>query len=256
MSLKVEGAINYLTSNLSKKTRTADARTSDADKTNSSRSSNSLHRSSQEYLSNLKHKFSNMNIVVADFKSKNQETNYMKNCSGGNNIAISSKILERMANDPKTAEKYEKIIENVPNVINEVKEKTESDPDCKLLAAGAMIEEDGKVSYWTYTCSTTTVEVGSSKEKIQKHLEKNREKKTENKSLKKAKTEKTLERIKSERIKDISEQMNFLFSKGKSAAELFSNILLGKANIATGDIKSKSIKNLKLNIGRNLDIKL
>ncbi len=256
MSLKVEGAINYLTSNLSKKTRTADARTSDADKTNSSRTSNSLHPSSQEYLSNLKHKFSNMNIVVADFKSKNQETNYMKSCSGGNNIAISSKVLERMANDPKTAEKYEKIIENVPNVINEVKENIESDPDCKLLAAGAMIEEDGNVSYWTYTCSTTTVEVGSSKEKIQKHLEKNREKKTENKSLKKAKTKKALETVMSERIKDITEQMNFLFSKGKSAAELFSNILLGKANIATGDIKSKSIKNLKLNIGRNLDIKL
>ena len=94
------------------------------------------------------------------------------------------------------------------------------------------------------------------KDKIQKHLEKNHEKKSEDKLLKKAKTEKTLETVKSERIKDITEQMNFLFSKGKSAAELFSNILLGKANIATGDIKSKSIKNLKLNIGRNLDVKL
>lgn len=245
MSLKVDGSINYLTSNLSKKTRTADARTS-----------NSLHRSSQEYLSNLKHKFSNMNIVVADFKSKNQETNYMKSCSGGNNIAISSKVLEKMANDPKTAEKYEKIIENVPNVINEVKEKIESDSDCKLLAAGAMIEEDGNVSYWTYTCSTTTVEVGSSKEKNQKHLEKNHEKKAGDKPLKKAKTEKNSESVKSEKTKDISDQIGFLFSKGKSAAELFSNILSGKANIATGDIKSKSIKNLNLNIGRNLDVKL
>ena len=184
MSLKVDGAINYLTSNISKNTKITNDKT---DTTNGAKAGNSTHRSSQEYLSNLKQKFSNMNIVVADFKSKNQELNYMKGCSGGNNIAISSKVLERMAKDPETAEKYEKVIENVPNVINEVKGKIESDPNCKLLAAGAIIEEDGNVSYWTYTCSTTTTEVGTGKERMQKQLEKNRELKKER--AKKAKNE-------------------------------------------------------------------
>ena len=176
MSLKVDGAINNLTSNLSKNTKITNDKT---DTTNSAKTGNTTHRSSQEYLSNLKQKFSNMNIVVADFKNKNQERNYMKGCSGGNNIAISSKVLERMAKNPEVAEKYEKIIENVPNVINEVKGKIESDPNCKLLAAGAIIEEDGNVSYWTYTCSTTTTEVGTGKERMQKQLEKNREIKRE-----------------------------------------------------------------------------
>ena len=190
MSLKVDGAINYLTSNLSKKTKTANDKTGNADTTNRAKTDNTTHRSSQEYLSNLRQKFSNMNIVVADFKSKNQEQNYMKGCSGGNNIAISSKVLERMAKDPEVAEKYEKIIDNVPNVINEVKGKIESDPNCKLLAAGAIIEEDGNVSYWTYTCSTTTTEVGTGKERMQKQLEKNQEIKKEQKKAEAKKKEK------------------------------------------------------------------
>lgn len=187
MSLKVDGAINYLTSNNSKNTKITNDKT---DTTNSAKASNSTHRSSQEYLSNLKQKFSNMNIIVADFKSKNQERNYMKGCNGGNNIAISSKVLERMAKDPEVAEKYEKIIDNVPNVINEVKGKIESDPNCKLLAAGAIIEEDGNVSYWTYTCSTTTTEVGTGNERMQKQLEKNREIKKEQKKVEAKKKEK------------------------------------------------------------------
>ena len=187
MSLKVDGAINYLTSNLSKNTKITNDKT---DTTNCAKTGNTTHRSSQEYLSNLKQKFSNMNIVVADFKSKNQEQNYMKGCSGGNNIAISSKVLERMAKDPEVAEKYEKIIDNVPNVINEVKGKIESDPNCKLLAAGAIIEEDGNVSYWTYTCSTTTTEVGTGKERMQKQLEKNQEIKKEQKKAEAKKKEK------------------------------------------------------------------
>ena len=190
MSLKVDGAINYLTSNLSKKTKTANDKTGNADTTNRPKTDNTTHRSSQEYLSNLKQKFSNMNIVVADFKSKNQEQNYMKGCSGGNNIAISSKVLERMAKDPEVAEKSEKIIDNVPNVINEVKGKIESDPNCKLLAAGAIIEEDGNVSYWTYTCSTTTTEVGTGKERMRKQLEKNQEIKKEQKKAEAKKKEK------------------------------------------------------------------
>ena len=207
MSLKLNGISNTFASNLTKQINTASKNKANVSGTvDRAKATDTAHRSSQEYLSNLRQRFSNMNICVSDFKSKNQELNYMKGCSGLNNIAISSKILERMANDPATAEKYEKVIENVPNVLNEVKGKIESDPDCTLLAAGAMIEEDGNVSYWTYTCGTTTTEVNTGKEKMQARLEKSREAKNEQKMAEakrkeKADAEKALEEKRAEKAK-------------------------------------------------------
>ena len=244
--MKINGTLNTFAANLTKNLNVAN-KSNGANSAKEAQNATSTHQSSQEYLRNLRQKFSNMNITVANFKNKNQEVNYMKGCSGLNNIAISPNILDKMANDPVTAEKYEKIIDNVPNVLNEVKGKIESDPDCKLLAAGAMIEEDGNVSYWTYTCSTTTVEVNTGKGKMQERLEKvreknNAEKKAEAKRKEKAEAEKALEEKQAEKSKEVSEQLNHIFSKGKDATEVISNIVTGKAIlVSTGSSEVASI---------------
>ena len=71
--------------------------------------SSSLSGEAQDYLSGLKEKYPDVNITVADFRSGKQEDSYMLGSRGYNNIAVSSSIIEKMASDPATAAKYEKV---------------------------------------------------------------------------------------------------------------------------------------------------
>ena len=72
--------------------------------------SNGLSGEAQDYLSGLKENYPDANVTVTDFKNGKQEDNYMFGCSGGNNVAISANIIEKMAKDPAAAAKYEKVI--------------------------------------------------------------------------------------------------------------------------------------------------
>ena len=152
----------------------------------------------QDYLKGLKEKYPDVNITVADFKNDKQMDNYMFGSSGGNNIAISSNIIEKMATDPAAAAKYEKYIADAPKAAEEIKAGL-ADHGAEMVAGGTVIDKNGKVSYWCIgkhepPKDSSTV---SYKKQIQEQLEEKRAKKKEEEALKEKRLEKaeTLEKL-------------------------------------------------------------
>lgn len=206
-------------------------------KASEAKRSESTAQTTQEYLNNLRKKYSDVNITVVDFKSEKQELSYMFGCNGGNNLAISSSIIAKMANDPAAAAKYEKVIANIPETAKEMKELTESRPGSKLIASGVKIDKEGNVTYWGI--SSRIGEGPGTKEKMQKMLEEKRvEKKKQEKAeverKEKQKEQEKLEEKRAERRAEEKEQMELLLAKGDSVDDVVSKIGNGDAEIVSG----------------------
>ena len=156
----------------------------------STKGSSGLSETAQEYLDELRQKYPDVNITMADFSNLEQRKAYMFSCSGYNNVAISSKIVERMASDPATAAKYEKVIAETP----EQGEKFVKDCEARntiVYAQGVVIDKDGKVTYWAIGGDKEPHENPGTvyKEKVQKQLEEKRAKKKEEEKLKEKRLE-------------------------------------------------------------------
>ena len=165
--------------------------------------SSSLNGDSQAYLNSLKEKYPDVNITVADFKNGKQEDAYMLGSRGYNNIAVSSSIVEKMASDPAAAAKYEKIFAEMSGNSERV-EKFAKENNQEILGAGAIIDKNGKVSYWMAGRSKNKIENPGTeyKEKVQKQIAEKRAKKKEEEAIKEKKlakaesVEKLMEQIK------------------------------------------------------------
>lgn len=163
-------------------------KTSETDGTSKTSSAS---QTTEAYLSNLRQKYSNVNITITDINSDKQMKNYMFGSSGDNNIAISSSILEKMASDPTTAAKYEQYIADVPKAAEEIKEGL-ANYGAEMIACGTVIDKNGKISYW---CIGKYDEVRENpgtvyKEKVQKQLEEKRAEKKEQGKAEEKKAEK------------------------------------------------------------------
>ncbi len=223
----------------------------EAAKASETKWSESTSQISQDYLNNLRKKYSDVNITVVDFKSEKQELSYMLGSSGGNNVAISSSVIAKMANDPATAAKYEKVIADIPNHGKEVKEKIESEPGCKVYASGVKIDKDGKVTYWIV--GGKSGEGPGTKEKMQKMLEEKRiEKKKKEKEeavrKEKLKEQEKLEEKQTERRAEEKEQMELLLAKGNSVDEVVSKVGNGDVEIVSGTVISSMEAGSRLNL--------
>lgn len=191
----------------------------------------SASQTTKEYLSYLQQKYSNVNITVADFKNDKQMTNYMFGSSGGNNIAISSSILEKMASEPTTAAKYEKVIADVPKAAEEIKEGVASYGG-EVLACGTVIDKNGKVSYWSISRYNEVREnLGTVyKEKVQKQLEEKRAKKKEEEAVKEKKQEEA------DKLEKLQEKKVFT---AESKEELLEKIKTGKEDEPSAGVRIK-----------------
>lgn len=147
--------------------------------------SSGLSETAQSYLSDLKQKYSDVNITVADFNSEKQSDAYMLGSRGYNNVAISASVVERMATDPQTAEKYEKVVSDMSGNAERIEKFAQENND-EILDAGVVIDKNGKVSYWMVGRSKDTYENPGTvyKEKVQKQLEEKRAKRKEEEKLK------------------------------------------------------------------------
>ena len=202
----------------------------EAAKTSGTNSTETVNQSSKDYLNSLRQKYSDVNITVVDFKNEKQELNYMLGCSGGNNLAISQSVIDKMAKDPAVAAKYEKVIADIPNAAKDIKERVESTPGSKLIASGVKIDKDGKVTYWSV--SSRTGEGPGTKEKMQKMLEEKRVEKRKQQKLEAAKKEKLeaqerLEEKRAEKRADDKERMELILAKGNSIEQISLNIQNG-----------------------------
>ena len=147
--------------------------------------SSGLSETAQSYLSDLKQKYSDVNITVADFNSEKQSDAYMLGSRGYNNVAISASVVERMATDPQTAEKYEKVVSDMSGNAERIEKFAQENND-EILGAGVVIDKNGKVAYWMVGRSKDTYENPGTvyKEKVQKQLEEKRAKRKEEEKLK------------------------------------------------------------------------
>lgn len=243
MAMEINNVYGSYGSSYTQSTNRTDKTTAKAEvaKTSGTDSTETVHQSSKDYLNNLRQKYSDVNITVVDFKSEKQELNYMLGCSGGNNIAISQSIIDKMAKDPATAAKYEKIIADIPNIAKDIKERTESRPGSKLIASGVKIDKDGKVTYWSV--SSLTGEGPGTKEKMQKMLEEKRVEKRKQQKLEAAKKEKLeeqkrLEEKRTEKRTEDKERMQLLLAKGSSAEELSANLQNGMTTVVDNIIEN------------------
>ena len=181
--------------------------------------SSSLNGDSQAYLNRLKEKYPDVNIAVADFKNGKQEDAYMLGSRGYNNIAVSSSIIEKMASDPATAAKYEKVFAEMSGNSERI-EKFAKENNDEILSAGALIDKNGKVSYWMVGRSKDTMENPGTvyKEKVQKQIAEKRAKKKEEEALKEKKLAKaeSVEKL-MEQVKAGSSQPVKLQEEGKGA---------------------------------------
>ena len=198
--------------------------------------SESTAQTTQDYLNNLRKKYSDVNITVVDFKSEKQELSYMLGCSGGNNLAISASMVEKMAKDPAVAAKYEKVISDIPDAAKDIKERVESTPGSKLIASGVKIDKEGKVTYWSV--SSRIGEGPGTKEKMQKMLEEKRvEKKKQEKAeaarKEKLKEQEKLEEKQAERRAEEKDRMELLMSKGDSVEAAISKFGKGEADVVS-----------------------
>ena len=164
--------------------------------------SSTLNGDSQAYLNSLKEKYPDVNITVADFKNGKQEDAYMLGSRGYNNIAVSSSIVEKMASDPAAAAKYEKVFAEMSGNSERI-EKFARENNDEILSAGALIDKNGKVSYWMVGRSRDTMENPGTvyKEKVQKQIAEKRAKKKEEEALKEKKL------AKAESVEKLTEQI-------------------------------------------------
>ncbi len=149
-----------------------------------------------------------MNITVADFKNGKQEDAYMLGSRGYNNIAVSSSIVEKMASDPAATAKYEKVFAEMSGNSERI-EKFARENNDEILSAGALIDKNGKVSYWMVGRSRDTMENPGTvyKEKVQKQIAEKRAKKKEEEALKEKKL------AKAESVEKLMEQVKKGFYK-------------------------------------------
>lgn len=213
----------------SKQTKTSEKTELSADGTSKT---NSASQTTEEYLSNLRQKYSNVNITVADFSSDKQLKSYMFSCSGYNNIVISSSIIEQMASDPVAAAKYEKVIADVPNLGEEFKSECAA-LGTELLACGTVIDKNGNVSYWGIGRAETVENPGTVyKEKIQKQLEEKRAEKKEQEKAEEKKTEET---------KAQEKQQELQLARAESKEELLQKIGRNETEEISKDTAEKLI---------------
>ena len=181
--------------------------------------SSSLNGDSQAYLNSLKEKYPDVNITVVDFKNGKQEDAYMLGSRGYNNIAVSSSIVEKMAKAPAAAAKYGKVFAEMSGNSERI-EKFARENNDEILSAGALIDKNGKVSYWMVGRSKDTMENPGTvyKEKVQKQIAEKRAKKKEEEALKEKKLAKaeSVEKL-MEQVKAGSSQPVKLQEEGKGA---------------------------------------
>lgn len=178
--------------------------------------------STQNYLKELKGKYPVVNITVADFNSEKQSDAYMLGSRGYNNIAVSSSIIEKMASDPVAAAKYEKVFAEMSGNAERV-EKFARENNDEILGAGAVIDKNGKISYWMVGRSKDKMENPGTvyKEKIQKQIAEKRAKRKEEeefqeKKLAKAESlEKMLEKMKAKQMETETSQSVKVQEDGK-----------------------------------------
>ena len=208
----------------------------------------------KEYYEKLKSKFGNMEFILVsnDLKSEVQKNAASYGNANKQVVLIDVEKLEKMANDPSFAKKYEGIIAMAQTKLAEMKNSLASS-GASVKNFGINVDSNGNASYFA------TLEKSS--EAQAKRIEKQREAKAEAKKAekKKAEKEKAKERVEEAREKrhEAAEkakeeaQENYHFIESDSVEDLFDKVSQFSYNSAVETVVTAE----ELNFGQNIDYK-
>ncbi|MGN0241567.1 MAG: DUF6033 family protein [Candidatus Weimeria sp.] len=154
-----------------------------------------LSKKATEYYEALKKKFSNMDFVLV---SEDQKANAQANAasyasSTKKTVLINEDKIEQMASDPEYAKKYEQIIENSGNQLDQIQKDLEAKMGTGVLkGVGMQVQDNGAVSFFA---TVRDQNAASNEALVKRQAEKKAAKKAEaKKAAKKAAEEKTKEK--------------------------------------------------------------
>ena len=147
----------------------------------------------KDLLNELKKKYGNMDFIVADYDSEEEAASYLSRGRKEYSVLIEPELLEKMAADKDTKDKYIGIIEDATGDLTEMKEQL-GDKEDEVVNLGVTVDKDGNVSYFA--------ELEKMGEKQRERIEKSRsEKKEEKADAEKAAEEKAADKALQERRK-------------------------------------------------------
>lgn len=113
---------------------------------NSTSSTKELSETAKRYLEQLKSKHSDMDFIIADYKTDEEASDLLSKGTGEINVLIDPETLEKMATDEAVRAKYEGFIDDAETSLNGVQEELGELAD-SVKSYGMSIDKDGKVSY-------------------------------------------------------------------------------------------------------------
>ena len=208
----------------------------------------------KEYYEKLKSKFGNMEFILVSNDLKSEVQKHAASYGNANKqvVLIDVDKLEKMANDPSFAKKYEGIIAMAQTKLAEMKNSLASS-GAGVKNFGINVDSNGNTSYFA------TLEKSS--EAQAKRIEKQREAKAEAKKAdkKKAEKEKAKERVEEARRKrheaaektSEEEDVSYHFIESDSVEGLFDKVSIFSYNAAVDTVVTAE----ELNFGQNIDYK-
>ncbi|MCR4909291.1 MAG: DUF6033 family protein [Lachnospiraceae bacterium] len=137
-----------------------------------------LSEAAKSLLDELKQKYGNVDFMVANYSSDEEAQEILSRGTKEYSVLIEPELLEKMAADEETKNKYVGIIEDSMAKIDEAREeltKAGEENGGQVDRIGISISSDGTVSYFAELSKATAAQ----KERIEKNLEKKAEEKKE-----------------------------------------------------------------------------
>ena len=163
-----------------------------------------LSDSAKNLLAELREKYGNMDIAVAEWSTDEEQDHYASLATKDYSVLINPELLEKMASDPSAREEYEAILSGVGEKYDTLKEELGEDAD-KIEGFTITLDKDGKVSYAVKLLKDMT-ENSKAEEKRQERLEEKRaeKKKAEKEQLEKVtQKKKETEKIQADSIEEL-----------------------------------------------------
>lgn len=148
----------------------------------------------KELLEELKKTYKNMDFMVANYDTEEEAMDYHARGTKDYSVLIEPELLEKMAADEQTKEKYLGIINNATQKIGEIKDQLGEEKE-EVTRIGFTVGTDGSVSYFA--------ELEKMSEKQKDRIEKTKEEKAEKTAQEKAK--KT--RVQADSIEELIEKI-------------------------------------------------
>ncbi len=143
----------------------------------------------KKLLDELKEKYGNMDFFVSNYSSDEEAEDIMSRGTKDYSVLIEPELLEKMAADEETKEKYMGIIDESTNQLADMKEQIEQSGE-KVETLGVKIDADGTTKFFA--------KIKEQKEKYQKQVEADKEaaKEEEKKAKAKEEREEQMEKLK------------------------------------------------------------